>query len=93
VGVDLQHDGAPVPGAAATSVAGATEFSHSDTTACSRSSGGDPAGSELRLGERDLPRVDLHGAVSGVLNDAAPCSLEDPPIGGGAVPLDVRGAA
>ena len=37
VRVDLQQDGDAVPGAAATSVAGTPELSHSETAACRRS--------------------------------------------------------
>jgi hypothetical protein len=40
------------------------------------------------LGERLLAGLGPHGAVGGVLGDTAPGGLEDPPVGGGAVPLD-----
>jgi len=46
-------------------------------------------GAVLRLGERRLAGVGPHGAVGGVLDDAAPGGLEDPPVRGGAVLLDV----
>ena len=40
----------------------------------------------LRRPERGLPGLGPHGGVGGVLEDAAPGGLEDPPVRGRAVP-------
>jgi hypothetical protein len=70
----------PRPARRATSVAGTPELSHSETAAWRRSQGGGQAVTGTARVENLLAGLAPHGAVGRVLDDPAPCGLEDPPV-------------
>jgi hypothetical protein len=74
----------------ATSVAGTAEFQPQRYLRAPRvTRAAAERGAALRLGERLPAGFVRHGAAGGVLDDAAPGGLGDPPVWGGAAALDV----
>ena len=76
----LEQDSDAVPGAAGHLGGGHPELSHSETAAWSQ--GGGQAVTGTARVESLLAGLAPHGAVGRVLDDPAPCGLEDPPVPG-----------